>query len=227
MKERELTEDCDEHEDINPMNDEDYLDQFNDIDKYSDNSVKIKPLAAKNSESLEIERAKKRRVTQAVQFSSINLSKGRSAMLSRDSDTLDLSPLAKKRHKINVQHLEIDAKPAHRRRSSSATKKLAGLSKPAETLTLPETEQIPDSMSEVSPVKINKGSSLKKRKTKLPGFMSGQFEMPEIEHFYMLEDCKCRQRKTNEIKKQFEAEMDKILGFVKSVKAYYENSAVC
>ena len=113
-------------------------------------------------------------------------------MFSRDSDAFDLSPVAKKRHNINVQHLEIDAKPVHRRRSSSATKKLASLTKPAETLTLPETEPIPDSMSEVSPVRINKGSSMKKRKTKLPGFMSGQFEMPEIEQFYMLEDCKCR-----------------------------------
>ena len=117
------------------------------------------------------------------------------------------------------------SKPVHKRRSSSATKKLLNTSKPTETLTLPVQEHFPDSVSEVSPGK--KQQAAKKRKTKLPGFMSGQFEMPEIDHYYMIEDCKCRQRKTNEVKKQFEAEMDRILGFVKSVKAFYENSAVC
>ena len=44
------------------------------------------------------------------------------------------------------------AKSKHMRRSSSATKKLL-TSKPQDALTLPEAEQFPDSISEISPNK--------------------------------------------------------------------------
>ena len=50
VQEREIEQDYDLHADINPL-DDDNLSQFNDIDKYSESSFKVKPLLGKNSEN--------------------------------------------------------------------------------------------------------------------------------------------------------------------------------
>ena len=42
----------------------------------------------------------------------------------------------------------------------------------------------------------------------------------------MLEDCKCRERRNNEIKLQFEARLDRVMDFMKCIKDFYENCAL-
>ena len=88
VQEREVDKDFDIHEDVNPL-DDDNLSQFNDIDKYSESSFKVKPLAAKNSESQALEQSRKRK-TVAVKFSDMPLDFAKSARF-RDSEEFDLS----------------------------------------------------------------------------------------------------------------------------------------
>ena len=73
-----------------------------------------------------------------------------------------------------------------------------------------------------SPPRIN----ISKRKIQRPDFLEQTFDAPEIINYYMLEDCKCRERRNQEIKIQFEDKVDQIMDFLKGVKVFYESTAL-